>query len=457
VLSEVEELATTRTQTIDGGRIALLVDVTNVGQVPAKLRNLSVQLARHEPETGATRPVAQLRPAAAADADIVLGIGESVTVQLENRQVDADRMVRLMKNPSLMVLAPANFDVLSAGDDDYDFVEGDVADRTATIVLDLAPGDIRTYRVAALVNRDATGRKTGVSVGEVLDRVGLTWDADPIPEGPDSLVLQRYVFKVGDRVTELHEGPPPELGDPAPYPEGRAPGPRLIKRGWFALIQRRSGQYEFDDQLFTSRILPGDRASLLFLQDLDRDGLSDEEERIKGTSDAAVDSDGDGLSDWWETKVGWTVVVRGQVTVAGISNPADGETDGAGLSDADERVRGTNPWLPDTDGDALGDAAEVQGGTDPLAYDGRAPVVPNGCLGANTVLNDGRVQVREVVARDPDADLVGLTIVWADGLRSELTFAPTGEHKVRLGRGVVVNMITARDARGYVTHLPCAL
>ncbi|GAA3670001.1 Stk1 family PASTA domain-containing Ser/Thr kinase [Nocardioides ginsengisoli] len=42
------------------------------------------------------------------------------------------------------------------------------------------------------------------------------------------------------------------------------------------------------------------------------------------------------------------------------------DTDGDGLSDADEAARGTDPNNPDTDGDGISDGQEVANGTDPL-------------------------------------------------------------------------------------------
>lgn len=72
--------------------------------------------------------------------------------------------------------------------------------------------------------------------------------------------------------------------------------------------------------------------------------------------DPFLDSDGDGLPDWYELLVG--------------TDPYDPDTDGDGLSDFDELfVYHTNPLLDDTDGDGFIDGEEVIFGSDPLKPD----------------------------------------------------------------------------------------
>lgn len=448
VYTDVVTQGLTRNQTVDGGKITLLVDVTNISNVPCKVANLTIQLARFDPELGKTRPVAQLRPG--VDGELVLAAGETEKVTLVADDVEANRMLGLMANPGLLVLAPANYDVLTAGDEDYDFIESDVAQRTARITLELGPDDVRVLDVAANVGRDARGRMTGVSIAEVLDRLGITYKADPIgeEEGP---FAQGYIFKVGDRETELYEGDPPSLNDPLPYPEGLAPGPRPLRRGWYAVIERRGGGIELDSQLFRARLMPGDRATLTFIEDKDRDGVSQLEERLIGTSDEAIDSDGDGLSDYWESKVGHVVQVLGQVPRPTKSNPAVKDSDRDGVDDLAELLAGTHPWTADTDGDRLSDRVELDQGKNPLAYDSSPPVVRHcGVRPESWYVPNWLVEVDDV-----DVDITEVVVTFSDGRVMSLKSPPTGRWFSNLASGPHITSIRATDARGLVTTREC--
>ena len=81
--------------------------------------------------------------------------------------------------------------------------------------------------------------------------------------------------------------------------------------------------------------------------DSDGDGLTDDEELRIGTDPHNWDTDGDGLSDGDEVKTHKT-------------NPLNPDTDGDGLLDGDEvKTYRTNPLDPDTDRDGLKDGEEV--------------------------------------------------------------------------------------------------
>jgi hypothetical protein len=89
--------------------------------------------------------------------------------------------------------------------------------------------------------------------------------------------------------------------------------------------------------------------------DSDGDGLSDAEEIALGTDPLSVDADADGVPDG--TEVAW-----------GTSSWS-ADTDGDGLRDGQEALYGTSPILWDSDGDGLDDGEELRMGTSPAHTD----------------------------------------------------------------------------------------
>lgn len=143
-------------------------------------------------------------------------------------------------------------------------------------------------------------------------------------------------------------------------------------------------------------------------QDSDRDGLTDQFERLAGTDPTQQDSDADGLTDAYEAGVSRTDplladtdgdsvgdaaeiaqgadagTVPGRAYVVGEGLFAENVRGGAkdadddGLSDHTEKLVGTDPDQADTDGDQLSDSAEASLGTDPTVADTDADGVTDG-------------------------------------------------------------------------------
>jgi len=78
--------------------------------------------------------------------------------------------------------------------------------------------------------------------------------------------------------------------------------------------------------------------------DYDRDGLTNEDEILKGTNVNNPDTDGDSLSDFEEIMLG--------------TDPLNPDSDGDGWNDGKEKQEGTSPLQSDTDGDGTIDSLD---------------------------------------------------------------------------------------------------
>ncbi len=93
--------------------------------------------------------------------------------------------------------------------------------------------------------------------------------------------------------------------------------------------------------------------------DSDGDGLTNAEEQILGTDPNDPDTDDDGLTDFEEV----------QSQEFGCPDPLVADSDNDGLLDGFESTLGLNPCNSDEDGDLLPDGVEVSIGTDPFDPD----------------------------------------------------------------------------------------
>jgi von Willebrand factor type A domain/Bacterial TSP3 repeat len=110
--------------------------------------------------------------------------------------------------------------------------------------------------------------------------------------------------------------------------------------------------------------------------DSDGDGISDDDEFKLGTDRLNKDTDGDGYSDWFEVRyaaLGFDPLVSQRTRCLAHSPKCPAgvtcDTDGDGLNDCEEYELGTDPELVDTDGDGIPDGLEVKWGMDPTRDD----------------------------------------------------------------------------------------
>ena len=123
--------------------------------------------------------------------------------------------------------------------------------------------------------------------------------------------------------------------------------------------------------------------------DSDGDGLSDAEEELAGTSPTNPDTDGDGLSDFIESVVDFDPLSPADMldmptACNGVDARLDSDLDG--LNDCEEAVLGTDPTLTDSDGDGIPDHLELLGFTNYLEPDAQFDADGDGVSNGDEVL-----------------------------------------------------------------------
>ncbi len=131
------------------------------------------------------------------------------------------------------------------------------------------------------------------------------------------------------------------------------------RRFWVALT---SDQIPVGTDFGQITLRPGFVLLLAFIQDIDRDGLSAQEEYLNRSNDRERDSDFDRIGDFVEIRQGWSVEVAGMSSYAAFPNPALKDSDADGVRDDVEQRCETDPSRRDTDNDNLSDAEELNCG-----------------------------------------------------------------------------------------------
>ncbi len=325
-----------RTESFASGTIRVPLRLTNISDLSFSVTNLGLTVKQPLPLQDPTdervfQPITTLVPDLSS---FTLAPGEETPIVIvERTDVDPDKIRELMAKPSSFLLEPAYYDLSNAGGIDFDFLKETTFARTAHITIDFGDGRADDYFIATNVNRNFhNSGYAGIKMGTILNEIlGIEFENEI-----DVLTLQKTL----KRIDGFPVGEPNASGFWAYIilsPDG---GPiTAIADGDFADITIRNG----------------DEVILVFTQDLDNDGLYAIEENLLRTFDTVFDSDGDGLGDFDEDRVGWDVSVAGKQTYHVTSDPAAANTDGDNWNDYVERNNGTDPVRPDTDGDGLND------------------------------------------------------------------------------------------------------
>ena len=247
---------------------------------------------------------------------------------------------RLLRDSRNIIVQPATFRLIDIEDRSLLLAERDVAARTATVIIDYGVSGNREekYRVAINVG---DGNKSVSIMNALRDTLGLqvsqgtgSWvygddfSASDTSQGllrlqnvaMDSNQNQYWLMahnhnsstNAGERVTDIYN---------------------LLVDG-----------YDLND----IQLRAGDKLTLVYVGDSDRDALSDRAERDYGTDVNNLDTDGDSLSDaeeiyGWLTNLAAAPCDAGDDLVRVFSNPLLVDSDDDGIEDAAEKDDCHNP------------------------------------------------------------------------------------------------------------------
>ncbi|MBL9168141.1 MAG: hypothetical protein JNN07_10405 [Verrucomicrobiales bacterium] len=415
-----------RREQFSSGRISVDLTVKNEGTVSFKLSNLSVLALKPNPNNSTNfQTVATLKPAI---PDLFLPPNGTVgPVNVVADDVNPDIIKELLAQPSGLIFKVVNFDLINDAGLNYVFLTQTNLNRTAGLTIDYGDGVVEKHRVATNVRLNRDGTPAGVRMRMVMtnyirfdNKVGVFYTT------ATNTVSHRQVL-TGVRETRT--------------------GSVADRRFWFIAgtsDRQTNPTNHFDDIL----LMPGDQIYLIYARDEDGDRLLDREELLYGTSDQEKDSDHDGLDDYTELRTGWIVNAPGPNYPRRVfSDPRFTDTDKDGLSDANEKAKGTDPRAADTDGDGFKD------NVDP------APLVPQintapefGELSAKLV---GREATLTIDIKDAEDNFARVVINWGDGT-PDLTLIPPVPTKhfqlvtnhIYTTQGSYTIVCTATDTRG---------
>lgn len=345
---------------------------------------------------------------------------------MANDNVNPDIIKDLLAQPSGLVFKVLTFDLINAAGQNYAFLTETNHYLTAGVTIDYGNGTVEKHRVATNVRLNPDATTAGVTMKEVLTKY-LRTDGQigvPYAVGTNSVTGRQVLTSVKGVTTG-------------------AGGPR---RFWF--IAGTSDRQSNPTNDFESIVLqPRDQIYLIYARDDDNDKLLDREEMLYGSSDSLADTDGDGLTNFFEIRTGWTV----NAPVPGYPkkvypDPRFADSDGDGLSDAVEFTKLTDPRVKDTDRDGIPDNID----SDPLVRTNTRPTfgVVTATITNTTAYLSGNVT-------DKEDNLLRVVVSWGDGTPNSTLLPVTGStnfvfntnHTYTNG-GTFSILSIATDARG---------
>lgn len=320
--------------TLTGGTLTLAVMLVNTGDITFTLSDLRVNvLARYMNGTNHYAPVLEL--VRANDQPLTLSPSQEVNIMLTSTTEDYDLIRSFLKNPSGLMFEVASYSLSDKDGVNFGFSEETIKQKSAMVVIDYG-GELAPERYLVATNPARQAGQTGVAMSTIMQNIlQVTYETKEVLNGDSS-------YRILSKVRSIEEND-------------------ALHQKWLVATTsatvEQNGTPDFDDMVLQA----GDVIYCIFVRDRDSDGLSAREEFLLGTSDQEEDTDNDGLTDYEETREGWTVKVDGQLGYKVRSKGYTADSDMDTLTDDFEKQCGLDPLREDTDQDGISDSEELYG------------------------------------------------------------------------------------------------
>lgn len=316
-----------------GGSLRVTLGITNRGYQSVTIDQLVVAALRADPRNpGRFTPVANLDfESANGFPPIEIGPNAKSSDQLIfAAELDLDIALALLEDSRNLVLEPAVWSASDIEGRSFNAPLETIGPKCARISIDYGPGPggngrpVENYFVSAVTDFE----RRSITAREALEQV------------------LRVPFETSAGVTRVRDV------------EASGTGRWIVAVSTSDGVSRQRTLYDPNTNpadLDAIELRPESVLGLVYVEDNDGDGLLARDEFLAGASDESTDTDGDGLDDFEEAKIGWEVPLILDVTERVFSSPVSADLDIDGLEDGMERALGTNPNDDDTDRDGLRD------------------------------------------------------------------------------------------------------